>query len=232
MNKQLIIPRHIAIIMDGNGRWAKQRIMPKKLGYRQGMVTAEKIVVECKELGIKYLTLYAFSLENWLRKEEEVNDLMDLLRDYLNNRVGELIENGVRLIFIGNKKLLPIDIQKKMLEVEEISKQNDFTLVMAVSYGARDEIKRAAYNMVDYIEKNNIKELHQNLFESFINPFNIPDPDLLIRTSGEQRLSNFLLWELAYSELYFIEKFWPDFDKNDLIEAIINFTSRERRYGK
>ena len=233
MSKKLTIPQHIAIIMDGNGRWAKQRMMPKKVGYRQGMVAAEKIVVECKELGVRYLTLYAFSLENWLRKKEEVNELMHLLRDYLNNRVSELIENGIRLIFIGNKKLLPVDIQEKMQKVEEISKQNECTLIMAISYGARDEIKRAAYNMANYIIKNNnAQELPENLFENFINPFNIPDPDLLIRTSGEQRLSNFLLWELAYSELYFIEKFWPDFDKDDLVDAIEDFTSRDRRYGK
>ncbi|MDJ1257843.1 MAG: polyprenyl diphosphate synthase [Candidatus Midichloria sp.] len=232
MLNKLIIPNHIAIIMDGNGRWAKQRMIPKKLGHRQGMVTAEKIVEECKKIGVNYLTLYAFSLENWLRKDEEVNDLMHLLRDYLNNRIGELVDSGIRLIFIGNRKLLPTDIQQKMVEVENISKQNAFTLIMAISYGARDEIQRAAYNMADYIVHNKINKVPNDMFERFINPFNIPDPDLLIRTSGEQRLSNFLLWQLAYSELYFIEKFWPDFDKNDLLKAIEDFTLRERRYGK
>ncbi|WHQ46922.1 MAG: polyprenyl diphosphate synthase [Candidatus Midichloria sp.] len=232
MRNKLIIPNHIAIIMDGNGRWAKQRMIPKKLGHRQGMVAAEKIVEECKKIGVSYLTLYAFSLENWLRREEEVNDLMHLLRDYLNNRISELVESGIRLIFIGNRKLLPTDIQQKMLEVEDISKQNNFTLIMAISYGARDEIRRAAYNMADYILRNKISKVPDDMFERFINPFNIPTPDLLIRTSGEQRLSNFLLWQLAYSELYFIEKLWPDFDKNDLIKAIEDFTSRERRYGK
>jgi len=228
---KLLIPNHIAIIMDGNGRWAKKRMLPKKLGHRQGMITAEKIVEECKNIGVKYLTLYAFSLENWLRKEDEVNDLMHLLRDYLNNRINELINSNIRLIFIGNKTLLPEDIQEKMSEVENISKQNSFTLIMAISYGARDEIQRAAKNMALHVMNDNA-ELSDDMFEKFINPFNIPDPDLLIRTSGEHRLSNFLLWQLAYSELYFIEKFWPDFDKSDLIEVLKNFTSRDRRYGR
>lgn len=233
MSKNLKIPNHIAIIMDGNGRWASRRMLPKSFGHRQGMLTAEKIINKCKLLGIRYLTLYAFSLENWSRDRSEVDDLMNILSDYLENRVKELLSDNVRVIFIGNKNLLPINIQNKMREIEDLSKLNEFNLILAISYSGRDEIERAAYNLVSSALKDrDILNLKHGVFKDFINPLDIPDPDLLIRTGGEKRLSNFLLWQIAYSELYFIDKFWPDFDAQDLLIAIEDFSKRDRRYGK
>ncbi len=233
MSKDLKIPNHIAIIMDGNGRWARRRMLPKSLGHRQGMLAAEKIINKCKLLGVRYLTLYAFSLENWSRDRSEVDDLMNILSDYLENRVKELLNDNVRVMFIGNKDLLPINIQNKMREIEDLSKLNEFNLILAISYSGRDEIERAAYNLASSALKDpDILNLKRGVFKDFINPLEIPDPDLLIRTGGEKRLSNFLLWQIAYSELYFVDKFWPDFDAQDLLIAIEDFSKRDRRYGK
>lgn len=232
MKNNIKIPKHIAIIMDGNGRWSKERSLQKRIGHGQGILTAEKIVKLCQEIGVEYVTLYAFSLENWFREESEVKDLMDLLRQYISTSATDLVKKNVRFIFIGNRKLLPVDIQQEMQKIEEKSSHHQFTLIMAISYGSRYEIESAASEMAIYMVKNNIQEIHETLFEKFINPFNIPDPDLLIRTGGEVRLSNFLLWQLAYSELYFSKKFWPDFTESDMLEAIDNFNMRERRYGK
>jgi undecaprenyl diphosphate synthase len=208
-------------------------MLPKSLGHRQGMLAAEKIINKCKLLGVRYLTLYAFSLENWSRDRSEVDDLMNILSDYLENRVKELLNDNVRVMFIGNKDLLPINIQNKMREIEDLSKLNEFNLILAISYSGRDEIERAAYNLASSALKDpDILNLKRGVFKDFINPLEIPDPDLLIRTGGEKRLSNFLLWQIAYSELYFVDKFWPDFDAQDLLIAIEDFSKRDRRYGK
>ena len=224
----MIVPRHI----DGNGRWAKARMMPKKLGHYKGAEVAEKVIYHCKKIGVEYVTLYAFSIENWKRSEEEVSDLMGLLREYLNKQVKNLVENEIKLMFIGDRSLLSADIRSTMQELEEKSSKHSFTLIIAISYGSRNEITNAAKSMALYVRENNIDEINEDFFEQFINPKSIPDPDLLIRTSGELRISNFLLWQLAYSELYFTSKLWPDVSEHDIDIAIEDFNKRDRRYGK
>jgi undecaprenyl diphosphate synthase len=224
--------KHIAIIMDGNGRWAKKRMLPKKIGHRHGMITAEKIVEACKQHEVEYLTLYAFSSENWLRADDEIGYLMDLLREYLRDRVQNLIAKGIRMLFVGNRESLPQDIQNLMHNAELQSSNNPFTLILAISYGGRDEIRRAAAKMATHCVRNDTQTITDDMFDAFINPNNLPDPDLLIRTSGEYRLSNFMLWQLAYTELYFIDILWPDFTPAHLAAAIQDFYKRERRYGK
>ena len=228
------IPRHIAIIMDGNRRWAKKRGLPKILGHKQGIKTIQNIVKYSQNIGVKYLTFYAFSLENWQRPKVEVDGLMQIFREYLNNDIKSLIENNTRVIFIGQHDKLEADIRKAMKDVEEASSTNNFYLIIALSYGSTDEILSAAvkFSKLYDEEKHNNTEKIRNLFGTIINPHNIPNPDLLIRTAGEQRLSNFLLWQLAYTELFFTSKLWPDFNKNDLMDAIEDFNKRERRYGK
>ena len=227
------LPQHIAIIMDGNGRWAKEKHLQKIIGYQKGIESAQKIIESSKELGIKYLTLYAFSLENWQRPKDEVAKLMDMFRGYLKKDIEKLIKKDIRIIFIGDRSKLDEDIKNSMKEAEEKSLKNSFCLIIAMSYGAKNEIARAILKLSEQydkesLNKNNIEEL----FESVINPHSIPNPDLLIRTSGEKRLSNFLLWQIAYTELYFINKNWPDFAKQDLLDAIDDFNRRERKYGK
>ena len=229
--------KHIAIIMDGNGRWAKQRLLPKIIGHKNGVKSVEKIIESAQKLGIQYLTLYAFSSENWSRPQDEVNDLMSLFKHYLTTKAHKIIENGIRIIFIGNRSKISIDIVLLMEEIEEASKINQFTLIIAFSYGGRDEIREAALHMSHFLisqkhNQNDIKNIEPNFFDQFINIHNIPDPDLLIRTGGDFRISNFLLWQLAYTELYFTNKLWPDFGHDDLLSAIYEFNSRERRYGK
>ena len=228
------IPKHIAIIMDGNRRWAKKRGLPKILGHKQGIKTIQNIVKYSQSIGVKYLTFYAFSLENWQRPKVEVDGLMQIFREYLNNDIKSLIENNTRVIFIGQHDKLEADIRKAMKDVEEASSTNNFYLIIALSYGSTDEILSAAvkFSKLYDEEKHNNTEKIRNLFGTIINPHNIPNPDLLIRTAGEQRLSNFLLWQLAYTELFFTSKLWPDFNKNDLMDAIEDFNKRERRYGK
>ncbi len=231
-------PKHIAIIMDGNGRWAKQKMLPKNLGHRYGAKAAEKIIKACKELNIKYLTLYAFSSENWQRPKAEVNNLMMLLKSYLKDNISKILSNGVKILFIGDHSELDIEIQNLMQDaIEKSTNNSDLTLILAISYGGRNEIRHAAFEMLKYAISNNfdkesLKQLPNNFFDRFMVMNNIPDPDLLIRTGGEHRISNFLLWQLAYTELYFTDKLWPDFDEIDLKLAIKNFANRERRYGK
>ncbi len=228
------ILRHIAIIMDGNRRWAKKRGLPKILGHKQGIKTIQNIVKYSQSIGVKYLTFYTFSLENWQRPKVEVDGLMQIFKEYLNNDIKSLIENDTRVIFIGQHDKLEADIRKAMKDVEEASSTNNFYLIIALSYGSTDEILSAAvkFSKLYDEEKHNNTEKIRNLFGTIINPHNIPNPDLLIRTAGEQRLSNFLLWQLAYTELFFTSKLWPDFNKNDLMDAIEDFNKRERRYGK
>ncbi len=228
-----MLPQHIAIIMDGNGRWAREKNLPKIIGYQIGIESAQKIIEYSKDLGIKYLTLYAFSLENWQRPKNEVAKLMNMFRDYLKNDIEKLIKKDIRIIFIGDRLKLDEDIRDSMKQVEDKSLQNSFCVIIAMSYGARNEITSAILKLGEQYDKESLNQNNiEELFESAINPHGIPNPDLLIRTSGEKRLSNFLLWQIAYTELYFTNKYWPDFAKQDLLDAIEDFNKRERKYGK
>jgi len=227
------LPQHIAIIMDGNGRWAREKNLPKIIGYQKGIESAQKIIESSKDLGIKYLTLYAFSLENWQRPKDEVAKLMDMFRGYLKKDIEKLIKKDIRIIFIGDRSKLDEDIKNSMKEAEDKSSDHTFCLIIAMSYGAKNEIARAILKLCEQYDKESLNEKNiEKLFESVINPHKIPNPDLLIRTSGEKRLSNFLLWQVAYTELYFTNKNWPDFAKQDLLDAIDDFNKRERKYGK
>ena len=228
------VPQHIAIIMDGNRRWAKKNKMSRTLGHKQGIKAVQNIVEQSKNIGIRYLTLYAFSLENWKRSKTEIDSLMAIFREYLDHDVEKLIKNDVRIIFIGRHDKLDEDIKEKMKNIEKKSVVNKFHFIIALSYGARDEILNSAIKfskLYDEKKYDNIEKA-MGLFTSIINPHNIPNPDLLIRTGGEQRLSNFLLWQMAYTELFFTDKLWPDFNEHDLMSAIESFNRRERRYGK
>lgn len=233
MKQPVNIPQHIAIVMDGNGRWAKSKGLSKSIGHKTGSKVAEKIAKECQKLGMKHLTLYAFSLENWDRDKKEVAGIMSLLRSYLKKDVNDLVKSGMRISFIGDRSYLPSDIVEIMDKVESSSKEGTFHLILAISYSGRNEIRNAAIKMAEETLKMK-KVLEPDSFDKFIstNQLSIPDPDLLIRTSGEYRISNFLLWQIAYSELWFTEKYWPDFTQEDLHTAIIDFSKRERRYGK
>ena len=228
------VPQHIAIIMDGNRRWAKKNKMSRTLGHKQGIKAVQNIVEQSKNIGIRYLTLYAFSLENWKRSKTEIDSLMAIFREYLDHDAEKLIKNDVRIIFIGRHDKLDEDIKEKMKNIEKKSSTNSFYFIIALSYGARDEILNSAIKfskLYDEKKYDNVEKTME-LFTSIINPYNIPSPDLLIRTGGEQRLSNFLLWQMAYTELFFTDKLWPDFSEHDLISAIESFNKRERRYGR
>ena len=234
-NKETQKLQHIAIIMDGNGRWAAKRGMPRSLGHKKGAERVKEIVQAAGELGVKYLTLYAFSTENWQRSPDEVNDLMDLLRQYLKSELSELQKNGVRIVFIGEREMLPADIRASMKRLEVDTQNNDkLTVCIALSYGSRQEIVQAAKKIATLAKRGDIKpeEIDDKMFSDMLYTQGIPDPDLVIRTSGEQRLSNYLLWQVAYAEFYFSEVLWPDFDRTELEKTIENFNKRERRYGK
>ena len=226
---------HLAIIMDGNRRWAKKHGLPAIAGHKQGAKNFEQICKDVKELGIKYLTLYAFSTENWQRSPEEVAALMDLLRSYLKNNVQELQKNKVRICFIGERNMLDKDIVEQMNKIEqETAQYNDFTLCLALSYGSRQELVSAARKIASEVKLGNmsIEDINEQTFSNMLYTKDIPDPDLLIRTSGEQRISNYLLWQIAYSELYFSDAMWPDFNRKELEKIIENYQTRDRRYGK
>lgn len=232
MNNQL---NHLAIIMDGNRRWAKKKGLPAVAGHRQGAKQLEQVCRDAKDLGIKYLTLYAFSTENWQRSPEEVESLMGLLREYLKNDLQEMQKNNVRVVFIGERNMLDSDIAVKMSEIEEQTANNkDFTLCLAISYGSRQEIIKAAHRVAVLVKNGSIdvSDIDEKLFSALLYTKDIPDPDMLVRTSGEQRISNYLLWQLAYSELYFTDVLWPDFGRKELEDIIQNYNTRERRYGK
>ncbi|HYM31938.1 MAG TPA: isoprenyl transferase [Candidatus Cybelea sp.] len=227
-------PRHVAIIMDGNGRWAKARGLPRVIGHQRGADAVRSTVVACRELGIRYLTLYAFSSENWKRPPSEVDDLMGLLRLYLRRELAELHANGVRVRVIGDRAGLAPDIQGLIAEAEELTGRNQvLTLVMAVNYGSHNEIVNACRAIAEKAAVGLIKPaaITEELFKRHLDTADIPDPDLLIRTSGEQRLSNFLLWQSAYTEFVFVDTLWPDFCKQSLMDAVNEFHRRERRYG-
>ena len=227
-------PRHVAIIMDGNGRWAKARGMPRVAGHRRGADAVKRVVRGAGELGIPCLTLFAFSTENWTRPADEVSDLMGLLRHYLRNERDELHKNGARLRVIGRRDGLAPDIVRDIDEAEALTSANTrIDVNICVNYGARDEILRATRRLAEHAAAGNLlpERIDETMFERELLTAGIPDPDLLIRTSGEQRISNFLLWQCAYAELVFVDTLWPDFGKDHLEQAIAEFRRRERRYG-
>ena len=225
--------KHIAIIMDGNGRWARNRGLPRTAGHKQGAEAVRRIVKAASELDVQYLTLFGFSSENWSRPESEVKDLMNLLRYYLRGETAELHKNGARLRVIGDRQRLDDDIVRMIENAEELTENNkEITVVIALNYGGRNDIVQAVQRLHNaHIDEKLAAETIEAQLPGFLMTQGIPDPDLLIRTSGEQRISNFLLWQCAYSELYFTDTLWPDFDKTDLQAAIEEFTGRERRFG-
>ena len=229
------ICRHIAIIMDGNGRWAKKRGMPRTFGHKKVAENVVKITRAMKESGVKYLTLYAFSTENWQRSKDEVDALMQLLNEYLDKELKEIMDNNVRIVFIGERYMLSDSIQAKMAFLEKESEKNtDLTLCIALSYGSRQEILSAVKKIAAKVKEGSmdISQITQDVFSEELYTKEIPDPDVLIRTSGEQRISNYLLWQSAYTELFFTNTLWPDFGKDELWDIINKFNQRERRYGK
>ena len=226
---------HIAFIMDGNRRWAKKRGLPIAAGHRQGAETLVEIAKAAKEMGVKYMTVYAFSTENWQREPAEVEALMNLLRHYLDTGFKELQENNARIVFIGERQMLAADILEKMAKIEADTAQNNaVTLCVALSYGGRQEITAAARKLAKEVQQGTLKpeEIDMAKFASKLYTAGIPEPDLMIRTSGEERISNYLLWQLAYTEFYFSPTLWPDFSKEELKKIIEEYLTRERRYGK
>lgn len=227
--------KHIAIIMDGNGRWAQKRGLPRTAGHKKGAETLQQIAKAAADMGIEYLTLYAFSTENWKRDKGEVDYLMNLLRQYLKSELKEIQDRGARIKFIGERQMLADDIKAEMSRIEkETAGNNKLTLCVALSYGSRAEIVAAAKKAAELVAKGFLEpeQLTEDMFGSFLYTGGMPDPDLVIRTSGEQRISNYLLWQIAYSEFYFTPTLWPDFSAKELEEIIADFNSRERRYGK
>ena len=229
------LPKHLAIIMDGNGRWAKQKGFMRAFGHENGTKSVRVTVETCAKLGIENLTLYAFSTENWNRPKLEVDTLMKLLVSSLKNELKTLQNNNIRLNSIGNLEKLPKSINKELNEVINLTKNNTrMTLTLALSYGSREELLNVVKNISDKVKNNiiSIDSIDESIINQHLYTHNLPDVDLLIRTSGEHRISNFLLWQIAYAELYFTNVLWPDFKENDLYEAIISYQKRERRFGK
>lgn len=230
----LNIPGHVGIILDGNGRWAKKRMMPRNFGHMQGSRVLEQICEDADEVGIKYLTVYVFSTENWKRSQKEVDGLMKILRDYLKTCVKRARKNNMKVRIIGRRDRLDDDIIKSIDELEESSRDNTgLVFQVALDYGGRDEIVRAVRKLAEDVNRGKVKpeDVTENSFESYLDTAGIPDPDLIIRTSGEKRTSNFLVWQGAYAELDFPEILWPDFNRNRLIEAIERYNKRDRRFG-
>ena len=228
------IPQHVAIILDGNGRWAKAKGMPRNYGHAQGSKNVEVICEEAWRMGIKYLTVYAFSTENWSRPKDEVDALMSLLRKYMKTCLKTAAKNDMKVRVIGDITRLDEDIRNRIVELEETTKNNGgLNFQIAINYGSRDEIIRAVRKLSEDCVDGKVdqKEINEKLFEKYLDTHDIPDPDLLIRTSGELRLSNYLLWQLAYTEFYFTDVPWPDFSKEELIKAIEKYNARDRRYG-
>ena len=229
------VPQHIAIILDGNGRWAKAKGMPRNYGHAQGRKNVEKICEEAWRMGIKYLTVYAFSTENWSRPENEVAALMKLLRNYMKTCLKTAAKNDMKIRVIGDIEPLDDDIKSRIRELEAATTDNGgLNFTIALNYGSRDELTRAAQKMAKDCAEGKIKaeEIDESVFETYLDTHGIPDPDMMIRTSGEQRLSNYLLWQLAYSEFYFTDVPWPDFTKEELVKAIEEYNHRHRRFGK
>ena len=229
------LPKHLAIIMDGNGRWAKKQGMLRVFGHEKGTKSVKQTVENCAKLGIEFLTLYAFSTENWNRPKIEVDTLMKLLVSALKKELKTLQNNNIKLNAIGNLDSLPSGVRKELVEVIEKTQANSrLTLTLALSYGARDEIINAVKIISEKVKNNiiSVDAIEESIINQHLYTQNMPDVDLVIRTSGEHRISNFLLWQIAYAEFYFTEKLWPDFRKDDLYEAILNYQNRERRFGK
>ena len=234
-NKILKVPHHLAVIMDGNGRWAKKRNKNRVFGHTKGINAVRKIVEESVRLKIKYLTLYAFSAENWNRPEEEISILMQLLLKSLKNEFKKFVKNKIKLNVVGNISLLPKSVKEELSYVlKETSKNKQLVLTLALSYSGREEIQNALKKICAKVKNNiiPIEKIDQSTINEHLYTENLPDVDLLIRTSGEKRISNFLLWKIAYAELYFSEVLWPDFNEKNLHEAILNYQNRERRFGK
>ena len=230
--QSLKVPAHIAIIMDGNGRWAKKRGMPRTFGHSQGAKVVEQILEDADHIGVKCLTVYAFSTENWSRPQTEVKALMNLLRRYMKTSLAKCAKNNVRVRVIGDKSMLDQDLQDSIADLERDTAANTgIGFQIAINYGGRDEIVRAVRRAAEKGLLNDPGRIDESLLNDCLDTAGIPDPDLLIRTCGEQRISNFLLWQLAYSEMYFTDKSWPEFDREELLKAIDAFNHRERRYG-
>jgi undecaprenyl diphosphate synthase len=229
------LPNHIAIIMDGNGRWAELKGKPRVFGHKNGVTSVKDVIEGCREIGVNYLTLYAFSTENWNRPKLEVKTLMALLVSSLRKELNTLVKNNIKLNTIGNIENLPEKAQVELAEVVEKTKNNtSLTLTLALSYGSREEIVNVIRNISKKVVNNQIsvEEINENIINNHLYTFSLPDVDLLIRTSGEKRISNFLLWQIAYAELYFTNTLWPDFRKENLFNAIVDYQQRERRFGK
>ena len=229
-----VVPNHIAIIPDGNGRWAKKRGLPRSIGHREGSMTLKKIVIYCSKIGVKYLTIYAFSTENWKRPQSEVDTLMSLLLEFLRNAEKELDGSNVRIKVIGDVLGLPDELQKEIIRVEKLTGVNNgLNLNIALNYGSRFEMLHAVKEISKKVKENklSIDAIDEREFEGCLYTVGIPDPDLLIRTSGEQRISNYLLWQCAYTEFWFTNELWPDINESHIAEAIQVFESRNRRYG-
>lgn len=229
------IPKHVAIIMDGNGRWAAQFGNERSYGHEHGVEAVRSVVKGAGEIGIEYLTLYAFSTENWSRPKDEVDALMGLLVQAISDETDELLKSNVKLRVIGDVRSLPVNVQEKLdWSINKLSQSTGLTLVLALSYSSKWEIVEAVKRIAEQVKigKLEISDINYEMMDCFLNTSDMPDPELLIRTSGECRISNFLLWQIAYSELYFTSKLWPDFRKEDLFEAIFEYQHRERRFGK
>jgi len=226
-----LLPRHVAVIMDGNGRWAKKRNLPRVEGHRAGSKSVREIVETCGRLGISYLSLFAFSKENWKRPKKEISTLWRLLEDYLKREDKLLIENKFRLIVIGQRGELPDSVNRELQRVEDVTENNSrLTILLALNYGGRAEIVDAAKKIMSDRDLDP-DSLNEEMFANYLYTADVPDPDLLIRTSGELRLSNFLLWQIAYSEIWFTSKYWPDFRKKHFLQALLDYQKRERRFG-
>jgi undecaprenyl diphosphate synthase len=229
------LPRHVAVIMDGNGRWAMNHGLDRSEGHREGVVSVRKVMEAAVEVGLQYLTVYTFSTENWNRPEEEINALMTIMVAAIHRETPDLMKNNVRLLVIGDMMRLPRGVRDTLSEcLEKTSVNTGTTLVLALSYSSRWEIVQAAKRMAENVQEKKIdpEDLDEALFSSYLTTRDIPDPDLLIRTGGEKRISNFLLWQLSYAELYFTDVYWPDFRENEFYEAILSYQQRERRFGK
>ncbi len=228
------IPSHIAIIMDGNGRWASKRNLPRKMGHHAGAETLEKTIEDCRELGVKHLTVYAFSTENWKRSQEEIAGLMDILRQYLEKYFERFSKDNIKMDIIGDISRFDLDIQESIMNIQEKSKEKTgMTVHIALNYGGRDELCRSMQKVAKQVLEGRIapEDIDEDIINSYLDTSGIPDPELLIRTSGEERISNFLLWQIAYAEIYFTEELWPDFSRKSLEKAIYMYQNRERRFG-
>ncbi len=228
------IPQHVAIIMDGNGRWAKKRGLPRSAGHLAGVKTVRRIVETSSNIGVKFLTMYAFSTENWKRPKDEVSTIMSLFKIYLKKEISTFNKNDVRLNVIGNTGDLSDGLQKIMDNaLEKTSANKGLTFTLAINYGSREEITNAVKNIVNDVEKGIIsRDINESIISRYLYTSDLPDPDLLIRTSGEMRISNFLLWQLSYSEIWVTDTYWPDFEQTEYIKAILDYQNRQRRFGK